>query len=63
MDLMITLWTEQTQKSVVVCTVDWSSIGIKQFLYFTHKDSEKRIDIRCQVTFGFKYISLSIADC
>ena len=28
---------------------------MKQFLYAIHQHSEKRIDIHCQVTFGFKY--------
>ena len=36
-----------------MCAIDWSLIGMKQFLYAIHQHSEKRIDI--QVTFGFKY--------
>ena len=38
-----------------MCAIDWSLIGIKQFLYAIHQHSEKRIDIHCKVTFGFKY--------
>ena len=30
---------------------------MKQFLYAIHKHSEKRIDIHCKVTFGFKYVN------
>ena len=47
-------------KAVVVCIIDRSSSGINHFPYFTHQHSEKRIDIQCQVTFGFKYNTLSI---
>ena len=48
-------WTKQTQRTIVVCAIDWSLIGINQFLYFAHQHSEKHIDIDCKVTFGFKY--------
>ena len=40
-----------------MCAIDWSLIGMKQFLHAIHQPSEKRIDIHCKVTFGFKYIS------
>ena len=36
--------------------IDWSLIGMKQFLYAIHQHSEKRIDTHFKVTFGFKYI-------
>ena len=48
--------TKQTQKAIVLCAIDWSLIGLKQFLYAVHQHSEKRIDIHFKVTFGFKYI-------
>ena len=38
-------WTEQIQKTVVVCKINRSLIGIKQFLYFTHQYLEKRISV------------------
>ena len=41
-------------ETVVICTIDWSLIGMKQFLYAIRQHSEKRIDIHCKVTFGFK---------
>ena len=31
------LLDKKTQRTVVVCTTDWSLIGIKQFPYFTHQ--------------------------
>ena len=54
---MVTFWIDQFHIAVIVCTFDWSSTGIKQFLHFIHQNSEKRIDIRFQFTVLFKYIS------
>ena len=48
--------TKQSQGTIIMCAIDGSLIGIKQFLYAIHQDSEKRIYIRCKVTFSFKYI-------
>ena len=56
---MVPFLTKQTQRTIVMCAIDWSLIGMKQFLYVVHQHSEKRIDIYCKVTFGFKYISLT----
>ena len=39
-----------------MCAIDWSLIGMKQFLYAINQHSEKRIHIHCKVTFDFKYI-------
>ena len=48
--------TKQTQRTIVMCAIDWSLIGMKySFLYSIHQHTEKRIDIHCKVTFGFKY--------
>ena len=44
------------QRTIVTCTIDWSLVGMKLF-YAIHQHSEKRIDIHCTVTFGFKYIN------
>ena len=41
-----------------MCAIDWSLIGMKQFLYAIHQHSEKRTDIYCKVTFGFKYTNI-----
>ena len=54
---MVPFLTKQTQRTIVMFAIDWSSIGMKQFLYANHRHSEKRIYIHCKVTFGFKYIS------
>ena len=53
---MIPFVTKQTQRTIVMCAIDWPLIGMKQFLYVFHQPSEKRIDIHCKVTFSFKYI-------
>ena len=55
--LMVTFWTEHTPKTVVVCTIDWSSTGIKQFVCFTHQHSEMRIDCQVRVTIFPKIFS------
>ena len=34
--IVVSFWAEQTQKAVIVYTIELSSTGIKQFLYFTH---------------------------
>ena len=47
---------KQTQRTIVMCAINWSLVGMKQFLYAIHGHSEKRIDIHYKVTFGFKYI-------
>ena len=52
---MVPCLTKQTQRTIVMCTIDWSLIGMKQFLYAIHQHTEKRIDIHCKVSFGFKY--------
>ena len=39
-----------------MCGIDWSLIGMKQFLYIVHQHPEKHIDIYCKIIFGFKYI-------
>ena len=49
--------TKQTQRTTVMWAIDWSLIGMKQFLYAIQQHSEKRIDIHCKVTVGFKYCS------
>ena len=53
---MVPYLTKQTQRTIVMCSIDWSLIGMKQVLNAIHQHSEKRIDIHCKVTFGFKYI-------
>ena len=55
--------TKQTQRTIVICAIDWSVIGMKQFLYAIHQHSEKRIDIHGKITFGFKYIMLFLLFC
>ena len=56
---MVPVLTKQTQRTIVMCAIDWSLIGMKRSLYAIHQHSEKRIDIHCKVTFGFKYINFS----
>ena len=46
--------TKQTQRTIVMCAVDWYLIGMKQFLYAIHQHSEKRLDIHSKITFDFK---------
>ena len=46
---------KQTQRIMVMCAINWSLIGMKPFSYAIHQHSEKRIDIHCKVTFGFKH--------
>ena len=58
--LIVPFLTKQTQRTIVMCAIDWSSIGMKQYLYASHQHSEKRIDIHCKVTFDFKYINVLI---
>ena len=53
---MVSFLTKQTQRTIVMCAVDWSLIGMKQFLYAIHQHSEKHFDSHCKVTFGLKYI-------
>ena len=53
---MVPFLAKQTQRTIVTCTIDWTVIGMKQFLYAIHQHSEKRIDIHSKVTFGFKYV-------
>ena len=53
---MVHFLTKQTQRTSVMYTIDLSLTGMKQFLYAVHQLSEKRTDIHCKVTFGFKYI-------
>ena len=53
---MVPFLIKQTQKTTVMCAIDWSLMGMKQFLYAIHQHSEKSIDIHCKVSFGFKYI-------
>ena len=52
---MVSFPTKETQRTIVMCAIDRSFIGINYFLYAFTKNSEKRIDIHCKVTFGFKY--------
>ena len=54
------LLTKQTQRTIGIFAIDWSLNGLKQFLYAIHQHSEKRIDIHCKVTFGFKYIIMKM---
>ena len=51
---MVSCLTKQKQRTIVMCAIDLSFIGMKQFLYAIHQHSEKRTDIHCKVTFGFK---------
>ena len=44
------------QRTIIMCATDWSLIRMKQFLYGIHQHSEKRINISCKVTLGFKYM-------
>ena len=53
---MVPFLKQQIQRAIVMCAIDLSVIGMKQFLYAIHQHSEKHIDIHCKVTFGFKYI-------
>ena len=39
-----------------MCAFDWSLIGMNQYSYVIHQQSEKGIDIHCKVSFGFKYM-------
>ena len=50
---MVPFLTKQTQRTIVMCAIDWSLIGMKQFIFAIHQHSEKRIDIHCNVTIGF----------
>ena len=59
---MVTFLDRTNSKTVAICTIAWSLTGIKKFLYFTHQNSDKRKNIRSQVTFGFKYILLQTAN-
>ena len=55
---MVPFLMKQSQRTIVMCAIDWSLIVLiemKQFLYAIHQHSEKRVDIHCKVTFGFKY--------
>ena len=58
---MVPFLTKQTQRTIVMCAIDWSLIGMKQFLYAIHQHPEKRIDIHCIVTFGFKLFEMQLA--
>ena len=51
---MVLFLRKQTQRIIVMCAFDLSLVGMKHFLYAIHRHSEKRIDIHCKVTFGFK---------
>ena len=51
---------DETQRTIAMCALDWSLIGIKQILYVIRQYSEKCIDIHCKVTFGFKYTAIGV---
>ena len=47
---MVPFLTKQTQRTIGICAIDWSTTGKKQFLYDFHKHSEKRKFVHCKDT-------------
>ena len=53
---MVAFMTTKPLNTAIMCVIDWTSIGIKQFLISLINTQKRYIQPQCKVTFGLKYI-------